>query len=148
MAKIPLPQRGQPIDLTYLADIANAVNNLSAQVSPSNYKYVTVDTPATGSQSVKASEARIIAGYKEINSNATVSSGNETPFSYTFSGGEFKYAPVVTASLVNVGNTEAGKNVSVILKNITTSKVEGIVKFNASGDLSVAVNLIIVGIPN
>jgi hypothetical protein len=148
MAKIPLPQRGQPIDLTYISDVANAVNNLAAQVSPSSYKYVTIDTDGS-KQSVKASEARIIAGYVTVKSGATVSSGNEESFSYSFTGGEFKYVPIVTATPVIVGNaTEAGKNVTVVIKNVTTSKVDGIVKFNSSGDLSLAVNLVIIGIPN
>ena len=50
--------------------------------------------------------------------------------------------------LENIGNTPAGQNASVILKTITTSRVEGLVRFNSSGDLSLAVNLIILGIPN
>jgi hypothetical protein len=148
MAKIPLPQRGQPIDLSYLYEIANAINNLSAQVSPSSYKYVTVDTPTSGKQNVKASEAKIIGGYIEVANNSTVSASNEKEFSYSITGGEFKYAPIVTATPVMIGTTDAGKSASVILKNVTTSKVEGVVKFNASGDAKVGINLIIVGIPN
>jgi hypothetical protein len=68
-------------------------------------------------------------------------------FSYDFPS-EFKFAPVVTASPVNVGNTDAGKDVTVTLKSISTSKVEGTVKFNAGGDTSIGINLIIIGIPN
>jgi len=147
MAKIPLPERGQPLDLTYIYNLASAINELSDQVSPSTYKYVTIDTPSAGKQSVKASEARIIAGFVEVTNNSTVSSGNEKTFSYDFST-DFKYAPIVTATPVNVGNTQAGKDVSVVLKTVTTSRVEGVVRFNTSGDLSVGVNLTIVGIPN
>jgi hypothetical protein len=148
MAKIPLPQRGQPVDLTYLYEIANAVNNLSSQVSPSSYKYVTVDTPTSGKQSVKASEARIIGGYVEVANNSTVSASNEKEFSYAITGGEFKYAPIVTATPVTIGSTDAGKSANVILKNVTTSRIEGVVKFNVSGDAKVGINLIIIGIPN
>lgn len=148
MAKIPLPQRGQPVDLTYLYDIANAVNNLSAQVSPSSYKYVTVDTPASGPQSVKASEAKIIGGYVEVANNSTVTASNDKEFSYAITGGQFKYAPVVTATPVMIGTTDAGKSATVILKNVTTSKIDGIVRFNTSGDVKVGVNLIIIGIPS
>lgn len=147
MPKIPLPERGQPLDLTYIYELAQAINSLSDEVSPSTYKYVTVDTPAAGKQSVKTSEARIIAGFVEVTNNSTVSSGNEKTFSYDFST-DFKYAPVVTATPVNVGNTQAGKDVTVVLKTITTSRVEGVVRFNTSGDLSVGVNLTVVGIPN
>ena len=147
MAKIPLPERGQPLDVSYVYQLANAINELSTQVSPATYKYVTVDTAGVGKQSVKASEARIIGGYVDVVSSSTKSVGNEVGFSYDFAA-DFKYAPVVTATPINTGGTDAGKNVSVVLKTITTSKVEGIVRFNSTGDLSVAVNIIAIGIPN
>lgn len=147
MARIPLPERGQPLDLSYIYQLANAVNELSSQISPSSQKYVTIDTPAAGNQNVKASEARIIGKYVAVANNSSVTAGNETDFDYQFPT-DFKYAPIVTATPVNFGQTQAGKDVSVILKSVTTSGISGTVKFNTSGDLSVAVNVIIVGIPN
>lgn len=147
MAKVPLPERGQPLDVTYIYQLANALNELSTQVSPATYKYVTVDTAGVGKQSVKASEARMIGGYVDVVSSSTKNSGQEVAFSYDFTA-DFKYAPIVTATPVNTGGTDAGKNVSVVLKTVTTSKVEGIVRFNSTGDLSIGVNLIVIGIPN
>lgn len=147
MALIPLPERGQPLDVNYVYQVVDAVNQLSNQISPSNSKYVTIDTPASGTQSVKASEARVIGGYVSVYNNASVTAGDSKDFSYTFPS-DFKFAPIVTATPINVGNTLAGKNMSVIIKTVTTSKVEGVVRFNQSGDLTVAVNLIVVGIPN
>jgi hypothetical protein len=147
MAKVPLPERGQPLDVSYIYQLANALNELSTQISPATYKYVTVDTVGVGKQSVKASEARIIGGYVDVVSSATQTAGQEVAFSYDFPT-DFKYAPIATATPVNVGGTDAGKNVSVVLKTITTSKIEGIVRFNTTGDLSVAVNIIVIGIPN
>jgi hypothetical protein len=147
MAKVPLPERGQPLDVTYIYQLADTINDLSTQVSSATYNYTTVDTVSAGKQSVKTSEARMIGGYVEIANNSTVSAGNEKTFSYDFPS-DFKYQPIATATLVNVGNTPAGQNASVILKVVTTSRVEGIVRFGASGDLSLAVNLIILGIPN
>jgi hypothetical protein len=147
MAKVPLPERGQPLDVTYIYQLVDTVNDLSTQVSSATYNYTTVDTVSAGKQSVKTSEARLIGGYVEIANNSTVSAGNEKTFSYDFPS-DFKYQPIATATLVNVGNTPAGQNASVILKVVTTSRVEGIVRFGASGDLSLAVNLIILGIPN
>ena len=61
---------------------------------------------------------------------------------------DFKFPPIVTATALNIGNTEAGQNVTVVLQKPTTSKVDGFVRFGASGNLSLAVNLIAVGIPN
>jgi len=147
MAKIPLPERGQPLDVPYIYQLADAVNKLSTEVSSATYNYTTVDTISAGKQNVKTSEARLIGGYVEVANNSTVSAGNEKTFSYDFPS-DFKYQPIATATPVNIGNTPAGQNVSVILKAVTTSRVEGIVRFNASGDLSLAINLIILGIPN
>lgn len=147
MSQIPLPERGQPIDVTYIYQIADAVNNLSSQITPSTNKYVTVDTPQDGKQSVLSSGVKINAAYVEVYSNATVLAGQEQSFSYSYPA-EYKFAPVATATPVNIGGTNAGKDVSVILKNVTTSRVDGIVKFNSNGDLTIGVNLIIIGIPN
>lgn len=147
MAKVPLPERGQPLDVTYIYQLADTINDLSTQVSSATYNYTTVDTVSAGKQSVKTSEARLIGGYVEVANNSTVSAGNEKTFSYDFPS-DFKYQPIATATPVNIGNTPAGQNVNVILKTVTTSRVEGIVRFGASGDLSLAINLIILGIPN
>ena len=147
MAKVPLPERGQPLDLTYIYQLVDTVNDLSAQVSSATYNYTTVDTVSAGKQSIKTSEARVVGGYVDVASNSTVSAGNEKTFSYDFPS-DFKYAPIATATALNIGNTPAGQNVTVILKSVTTSRVEGIVRFGASGDLSLAIHLIVIGIPN
>ena len=147
MAKIPLPERGQPLDVPYIYKLVDTVNQLSTEVSSATYNYTTVDTVSAGKQSVKTSEVRMIGGYVEVANNSTVTAASEKSFSYDFPS-DFKYQPIATATPVNIGNTPAGQNVSVILKTVTTSKVEGIVRFGASGDLSLAVNLIIIGIPN
>lgn len=147
MAKLPLPERGQPLDLTYIYQLVDTVNDLSTQVSSATYNYTTVDTVSAGKQSIKTSEARVVGGYVAVANNSTVSAGNEKTFSYDFPS-DFKYAPIASATAVNIGNTPAGKNVNVILKSVTTSRIEGIVRFGASGDLSLAVHLIIIGIPN
>ena len=147
MARIPLPERGQPLDVTYIYQLANTVNDISTQVSSATYNFTTVDTLSAGKQNIKTSEARIVGGIVNVANNATKNAGNETTFSYDFPS-DYKYAPVVTATPVNIGGTDAGKNVSVVLRSITTSRVEGIVRFNSSGDLSVSVHIIVVGIPN
>ena len=63
MAKVPLPERGQPLDVTYVYQLANAINDLSTQVSSATYNYTTVETISAGKQSIKTSEARMIGGY-------------------------------------------------------------------------------------
>jgi len=146
MAKVPLPERGQPLDVTYLYSLVEAVNDLSSQVSSATYNYTTIDTVSANKQNIKTSETRIVGGYVEVANNSTVSAGNEKTFTYDYS--DFKYAPIISATAVNTGQTPAGQNVSVILKTPTTSKVEGVVRFGSSGNVSLAVHLVIVGVPN
>jgi hypothetical protein len=146
MSKVPVPSRGQPLDISYISQLATAINQISGQISPSVSKYVTVDTPNSGKQSVRTAEAKILGGFVEVASTSNVNAGNEKTFSYDFSA-DFKFPPIVVASPINVGNTEAGRNVVVILNSPTTSKVDGVVRFNVSGDLTVGVSLIALGIP-
>lgn len=147
MAKIPLPERGQPLDLTYINSLADAVNGLYTQISSSTSNYASIDTIGQDKINLKTSEMAVVAGRVEIYNNATVTVSQEKEFSYNFTN-NFKYAPIVTATPVNIGNTPAGTNVSVVLKNVTTSRIDGVVKFGSAGDLSLWVNLIIVGVPN
>lgn len=147
MAKIPLPERGQPLDVTYIYQLAETINDIATQVSSATYKTSTIDTVSAGRQNLKTSELQIAAGFVEVANNSTVSAGNEKPFAYDFKS-DFKFQPIATATPVNIGNTPAGQNVTVILKSITTSRIEGVVRFGASGDLSLNVNIIAVGISN
>jgi hypothetical protein len=148
MAILPVPERGQPLDVTYIYQIVKAVNDLSTQASTSVNKYVTVDTPNAGKQSVKTSEARIVGGYVQVTNGVTQTAGSSLSFSYSFPT-EFKFAPVVTATAVSTGtSTASASDVTIVLSSITTSSIEGLVKFNISGVTSIGVNLIAIGIPN
>jgi hypothetical protein len=146
MAKIPPPKRGQPLDLSYMAEIANAINELSSEVTTSSSKYFSVDTPNSGTQKSRIADSRIIGGYIEVPNNEVIA-GSETSFIYNFPE-NFKYSPIVTATPINVGGTQAGKNVNVILRSVNNSRIEGFVRFNEGGNLTVGINLIAVGIPN
>lgn len=147
MAIVPLPERGQPLDVTYIYELADSINNIATQVSSATFNYASIETVSAGKQNIKTSDMRVVGGYVQVANNSTVSAGNDKTFSYDFPS-DFKYAPIVTATAVNIGGTPAGQNVTVILRSITTSKIDGVVRFNASGDLSLAVNLIAIGIPN
>ena len=146
MAKVPLPERGQPLDVTYLYSLVDAINDLSTQIASTTTNKTVIDTTSAGKQEIKTSNSRMIGGYVEVANNSTVSAGNEKTFTYDFK--DFKYPPIVSATPVNIGQTPAGQNVNVILKSVTETRIEGIVRFGTSGDLSLAVHLVIVGIPN
>jgi hypothetical protein len=147
MAKVPLPERGQPLDLSYIYQLSNAINDLSNQLSPTTARYTSIDTVAAGTQTVRTSDARIVGGYVIVTNNSTTSPDGEGTFSYNFS--DFAYVPIVTATpiLIEDLSTESGKDISVVLTRVTTNRVEGVVRFNTIGVASVGVNLMIVGVP-
>ena len=147
MTRIPTPKRGQPLDLSYIYELAEAVNELSKEVNTSASRYTSIDTVSAGTQRIKTSDARIVGGYLVVNNSTSTSPGSETSFSYNFS--DFAYVPVVTATPILIGDaaTESGKDVNIILTKITTNRVEGIVRFNTIGVANVGVNLLAVGVP-
>jgi hypothetical protein len=147
MAKVPLPDRGQPLDLSYIYQLAEAINNLSNQLSPVNAKYTTIDTVSNGKQTVRTSDSRVVGGFINLTNSSVSTPGGEQEFTYSFS--DFAYAPIVTATpiVTDTNNTQASKDVTVILTSITTSRVDGVVKFNTTGVASIGINLLIVGIP-
>jgi hypothetical protein len=147
MAQIPLPERGQPLDVAYISRLAQAINDVSRDTSTARYDYITIDTKDSGPQNKKMSEVRVLGVIKKLPAGKSVIPGEEIGFSHSFNG-EFKFAPIVTATAINVGGTTAGGNVTLILKDPTTSGIEGTVRFNDSGTVTVNVNLIIIGVPN
>jgi hypothetical protein len=146
MAKIPLPERGQPIDVSYIYQITNAVNQLSDKVTSTGFNYTTVDTPSSGKVNRRTSEVRMIGGSINVDVTSVVA---ESTKSYTYSyGGNFKYTPIATATIINKGLTPAGDDATVVITSIDASGLSGLVKFRKAGNVSLAINLIILGIPN
>jgi hypothetical protein len=148
MARIPTPDRGQPLDVTYVYQIVEAINELSSQISSSKYKYASIDTPG-GNEGTLLTETKVVAGSKDIYKTLTTVTADTAPvpFSYPFQG-EYKYPPIVTASPVLLEGTAAGIDVSVVIQSITTGAVSGFVKFNTGGSVALKVHIIAVGIPN
>lgn len=146
MAKIPLPERGLPLDVTYLYQMANAINDLASQISSAVYNYTTIKTREASDQSIKTSEARVVAGFIDVVNNENVLAGTTKPFSYDYPS-DFKYAPIAVATPVNTGQTTVGNDVTIVLTSVTTSRVDGIIKFASTGTMSVSINLMVIGIP-
>lgn len=143
---IPLPDRGQPLDVTYIYQMASAINSLATQISTASDNYTTIFTRDAGTQQIKTNSAKIIAGYYDVVSNQRVEAGQIIPFNLTYS--DFKYPPIVTATVVKNGTSETAYDANVVIDSITESRVDGKVKFSASGDnVSVTINLIAIGIP-
>jgi hypothetical protein len=147
MSKITLPERGQPLDVKYLYELAQAINDVSAKVSTATNNYTTIESSGGTTENIKTSETRIVGKILSVANNVSVASAKSLPFTYNFPG-DFKYAPVVTASLINLTKGGAGENASLILTDITRSSVTGQITFAKTGTATVNVSIIAIGIPN
>jgi hypothetical protein len=147
MSGLPLPDRGQPLDVTYLYDIVNTINNISTQISNVKTDNTIIYTRDNGKQEIRTDKARIIGAYVDIINNDTVTAGTSKSFSFDYSS-DFKYPPIATATVVNRGLSDIGDDIIVTIRTVTTSRIDGIVKFNKSGTVSTTVNLLIIGVPS
>jgi hypothetical protein len=148
MARIPTPDRGQPLDVTYIYQIVEAINDLSSQMSSAKYKYASIDT-SDGNQSTLLTDTKLVAGEASVYQVITAVTPDTPPktFSYSFKG-EFKYPPIVSATPVLLEGTSAGLDVAVVIQSITNGVVNGFVKFNSGGSVALKVHIIAIGIPN
>jgi hypothetical protein len=147
MAKVPVPDRGQPLDVTYIYTLANAINEVSDSVADATYNYTSVDLRNIGRQDIKNNNAKFYATYIDIVNNETVTANTTRNFTINFAT-NFKYPPIVVASAVNTGSSDIGNDIFAVITSVTTSQVNGIVRFNTAGNsVSAAVNIIAIGLP-
>jgi len=141
--KLPLPQRGQPFDVSLISNIITSINDLwdSLVVNASNYASLwTIE----GKKSVRSSEIKIVTGRTE-NINGKVVDGTIKTFSYTFDS-PFLLPPVVTATTQAIDDSSPSKSAYAIITSISVSRVDGVVRFETKGESSIAVNIIAVGV--
>jgi hypothetical protein len=147
MSRIPTPERGQPLDLSYIYAMAEAINDLSEEGSALSQgnNFILKDKSGVSTSS-KLYGAQVTGMYVTVAASSFNSSSNESTQTVNFTP-VFASPPIVTATIVNTGGTTSGTDVSVVLKNITTSSVDVVVKFATSELSSVGVNLIAIGLP-
>ena len=146
MARLSLPERGQPLDVTYIYQIVDALNVLSTQVSDATYNYTDIDVVGAEKKSLKTSDTKFVGKFKSIANNETVTAGQEKSFSIPYSN--FKFPPIVTLSIVNTSGTTAGSNTTVVLTSVTTTEAGFTVRYGVSGTATIGINLIAIGVPN
>lgn len=138
MARVPIPQQGQPLDLAYISTLANAVNQLSeegAALAQGN-NFILAGRVSDTKSSHKLYGAQVFA--QEI----IITSGE--PQTVAFSPNNFASPPIVTATLVDPSNTKA----NVVVKNITSGSVQVVVDFPDTEKNSTKVSLIAIGLPS
>lgn len=145
--KLPIPQRGQPLDVTFISDIVRSINDLYDKVAIKISAYASLWT-VSGRKQVRSSEVKFVSGQVKINTEKTTNADQYVEFEYRFDIA-FKYPPVVTASPISLRDTAstAAKNATIVLTSVTTNSVRGVAKFETSGEFTVGVNIIAIGIP-
>ena len=141
--KIPLPERGQPIDLAYMYQIANSINDLSNQVS-NNTTTSVVNNGIDLREDATTNNLRFYATTVTYQAGS-VSSGTSRDWSVDFSP-SFLHVPVVTATVQNNTSSTAGNNITLVIKNITTGRADGNILYNATGSIDITINVIAVGL--
>jgi hypothetical protein len=147
MARLPLPDRGQPIDVPYIYNMVSAINDVSDQVDASAAKYTTVYSRDAGKQDQRTSDTKFYASFFDLPQQLQVNQGDTRDFDFDISGVGFRYPPIVTATPVNTGTSSASNDVLVVISSITKSRIDGFVRFNSSGTVDIAVNCIAIGVP-
>jgi len=138
MAAIPLPERAQPLDVNYLYDMVSQINSITNTIAVR-----ATSTSRINTNSDTTSNLKFYAETKSI--STTNASGNGTE-SFFFNYPEFKFTPVVTITVVNNTGSSAGDNVIATLRNVGTSRCEGVVRFNVSGAVNLSINMTAIGI--
>jgi hypothetical protein len=142
MAKVPLPERGQPIDVTYISQITNAINDLADQIITNGYNYSTIMD-----KDIRTADVRFIAKTIDVASGSSETADKTRTFELSFNL-NFKSTPVATATILNTGETDAGDAATVVLTDVNANSLSGKVRFQKTGDVTAKVSIIVVGIPN
>lgn len=141
--KIPLPERGQPIDLSYMYQIANSINDLSNEISGNSTTSV-INNGIDLREDARTNNLRFYATTATYEAGS-VSAGTSRDWSVDFSP-TFLYVPVVTATVQNNTASTAGNNITLVIKNITTGKVDGNIRYNQAGNVNITINVIAIGL--
>lgn len=141
MAEIALPDRGQPLDLSYFLTLVTEFNNLNRVVSnkainQSSIRYL----DASGTTSVVTSDLVFYASSNSISPKFSTNTDISTRFDFNF-----KTTPIVTTSVNMISGTPAP--IFAVVTNLTNTGCE-VRLFNAgsiTGDPRVSVSIIAMG---
>ena len=137
-SRLPLPARGQPIDVPFIYDIVDTVNSLANDIADSNtnsFSSIYSPGPDNGGESIainlKTANIRITARFKNI-TGVTVASDSVTPFTIDF-GPAYSAVPLVIMTLFNGGGQNFASAAVVTTTSINNSQVAGQIYFPKGG---------------
>ena len=140
MGILATPNRGQPLDVDCISQIAGQVNQLTTLVGDRSSSFSTINDVT-----VKTADIKMFA--KTVNVFASTNKTDGDVVDYTISYPPFNGNPVVTATIVSGSSSSIGDDSIVVLKNISTSSCTFRVTFNTGGNLDIFVNILAIGFP-
>ena len=142
MGRLIVPQRGQPLDVSYVYDIVAAVNELSDRLSSSGngtFKIISeTGEPTSGSINTMA----VFAKTYILGTSKDVSAGQQEAFSITYN---FQNTPMVVATPFDSEKTAAGQDVSVVITSVTNTNASFVVRYNTKGVANTKINILAIG---
>jgi hypothetical protein len=141
MAQIETPDRGQPLDISYLSRIVQEINTVSAAVSNAaniaKIKFRDIVTPS----SLQVANTVFYAETQKL-TDGNLSTQTSLTTNFDFSG-MFKTTPVVTCSISHVSGVS---NLIPVLRSVTQNSCQVEVFSNSTtGVFSVDVSIIAIG---
>jgi hypothetical protein len=139
MATTTSPTRGQPIDVTLISSLVEAVSDLQNSQLTSTQSRV-------NSSAANTSSLKFYAETKSVTIN-NITTSPEEKFFFTYPN--FTSTPVAITGITNTTSTVSGGNAAtVVLTSVTKDRADGVVKFpsGSTGSVTIQINLIAIGI--
>lgn len=140
--KIQLPERGQPLDIDYLYQMAVSINSLNDKLVSS--KTLSSVYNGTAQQSLTTNQIRFYSTTKNLNKNNVAANATEQ-IDVTFDT-PFTNIPIVTATIKNNDSSSVGTNAIVSIKATATSLAQFSILFLKAGKVDINLNIIAIGI--
>ena len=139
MAQIELPDRGQPLDISYLYRIVNEINNVSSLIGNTLSKLKYRDK-STKSQVLTSNLVFYAETQKIVDANLSVQPNAPATFDYS---GIFKTTPIVLSSVTSISGVS---NLYTVLNTVTQNSCQVNVYSSAtSGKIEADVSIIAIG---
>lgn len=146
MSTIAIPQRGQPFDLEFMSQMANAINALADQIGIDKVATNKIWAGGTTPSELTANEIKIVTNQFSVpDFSGDKKAGDEKTFTFGYDG--FAFTPALIGT-VTIEGSNVGVSTSVNFYNVTSSGATARIHVNKAGNVGdVKLNIIAIGKP-
>jgi hypothetical protein len=140
MAQIELPDRGQPLDISYLYRVVNEINNVSSLIGNSSMSKLKYRDSSSPSQILTSNLVFYAETLKIVDANLSIQQSAPATFDYS---GMFKTTPIVLCSITAVTGVS---NLYSVLEKVTQNSCNvNVFSSSTAGKFSADVSIIAIG---